>query len=471
MKYSTWKIISFSTPDDIKPRIGINTEAAWRNVFYINDISFGEDRDYVLIVYPQPVEIDSRAINRFIQESWNVTSPILYFHIKHGNSIINLLEKLGLELMTNSSSESVHQDTIHEWKDTIVSGSQVDQINISNVEIVQVYELRRKELMRDVIGVLGTVGIDLFVDILAWPIQGDEVGAKKIHQFTGGRGYASAIQVAMHNWYAMPIGILGDRSDTDLADKLTNNILQDLRLRGEGKILEDGLVFLPSKQADITVVLNLVDDEKHPAGYISKLKQDVSRTERISEVCDKVFDRLAAISISTDISPRVAEMALQKAKEYGLPSVAYIVPSDLIEAKYLQFANYVIVSPDTARIILELDEPDEQKLAIRLVDAGAKAALVTDSHSYCYFASSGKGKKHNTLNVTGYPTRRFHRLGVRSAFSASLTVRLAEDPDPENFDVESAIKFSLAAGALKAETATLRTMPLRVDVEDLVRFG
>jgi sugar/nucleoside kinase (ribokinase family) len=447
---SNWKVVSYSTDADIEPSKKY-LNAQWKNVHVIDGSRTGVSDSYELIVYSLPEELDGEAVKRFILQGKTAPSPTIICHVKHLSVLQEiLLRELNGKLQWASNANTLSATEIKAHLDHIAAGAEGEGLGV-NIQLDDVF--RVEDTMKDAIGILGAVGIDLFVDIKEWPRTGTEIIARSMKQQSGGRGYASAIQVArLDSWFAAPIALLGDKDD-----QLTKSVLSDMELIGLRKISLDGLSHQAKTQADITVVLN----ENNQAGYIRKENVNRPPVNILSAAFDRIADRLASLLVCTDLSVAAAEALLKKARAAKIPSVLYVVASDIIPIDVAKNADYIIVSPDVAISIVGRDDTKEN-LALELAHQTNATILVTDSFGYCHYVKRPIKGKADAVPVEGFkPNGQIYRLGVRSAFSASFTTILAEEFTYGEPNLDKVIRFALAAGTKAAETGILSLMPLR----------
>lgn len=301
---------------------------------------------------------------------------------------------------------------------------------------------------------VGSINMDLVLQVPRLPEPGETLAASAFHALPGGKGANQAVAVARLGAQALLIGRLG-------RDGFGDRLLAGLRDDGvETRTVQA----LPGTHSGVAVIG--VD----PAGQNSiLLASGANALLRPSDLRaqESLIAKADAVLLQLEIPVATAATAIRLARRHRVPVVLDSAPVPPDGLPPGAFRGVDILSPNQTEATLltglACDTLDEAcaaaDLLVRRYDPGVVVIKLGPLGALAYAGTS------EFLHVPAFPARAVDTTAAGDAFSAALTVRLAEGAS-----LGDALRFANAAGALAiTRQGAQPAMPKRRDVERLLR--
>ena len=307
-------------------------------------------------------------------------------------------------------------------------------------------------LNRPVVVVLGGINMDLVGSTDRLPIAGETVFGKSFHTAPGGKGANQAVAAARLGAHVRMVGRVG-------ADDFGTALVDGMRREG---IDVSGVAIDPDNPTGIAmIILDRYGENCIVAIYGANMACDEAQVESVAAALDGADILLLQLETPLDVAKSAAKLAVDReirvvwdpapAVDMGPDAFALcdVLTPNQVEAQFL--TGVEVTDPASAR------EAGE-----RLVAEGASAAVVKLGEGGAYYTTGDAGGFVAPFQVEVMDT-----VAAGDAFAAGLSVALAEGRD-----LESAVRFGSAAGALAVTCpGAQQAMPSRVDVDRIFRIA
>ena len=301
-----------------------------------------------------------------------------------------------------------------------------------------------------VIVVLGGINMDLVGSTDKLPVPGETVFGTSFQTVPGGKGANQAVAAARLGARVRMVGRVG-------ADDFGAALIDGMRREG---IDVSGIATDPDNSTGIAMITIDRDGENCiVAIYGANMACDAAQVEAMAAALDGADVLLLQLETPLDVALSAVKLAADRdilvvwdpapAVDMGPAALALcdVLTPNQIEAQFL--TGVEVIDPDSAR-----------EAGRRLVAEGVSAAVVKLGEGGAYYTTvSAEGF------VVPFAVEVVDTVAAGDAFAAAISVALAE-----GHDLESAIRFGSAAGALAVtRSGAQQAMPLRVDVDRI--FG
>lgn len=282
--------------------------------------------------------------------------------------------------------------------------------------------------MYDII-VMGSINLDIVVQCVKFPNNGDSAFCKSIEMIPGGKGNNQAVNSAHFGKKVCFIGSIGnDSSGQQLRDNLVKRNIDDRFLIVNEKEETGSCVCLLDENGENTLLVNL------GANFAFGEKE-------VRKVFDEVKGKILLLQMETGKESIITAMRL--ARERGMYVILDPAPVDGIDLDYLPYADLVVPnSHETQRISgIEVTDPDSALKAARIIhEMGVRHVIVKMGGDGCLLLKDGQSTYLPAMKVKAVDT-----VGAGDCFAGALANYLIDHPD----DLISAIKFAQIAAGIK----------------------
>ena len=301
------------------------------------------------------------------------------------------------------------------------------------------------------IAVVGSIIMDLMVTTPRVPQRGENLLAHGFKMGPGGKGANSAVALARLGAEPLLVGRVGD-------DYFGRVELETVRRDG---VQTDSVVIDPERHTGIAIIM--VDDYGENTILVAIGANAGLTVEEVAATLQPHWAQLAAVLVNFEIPEEVVRTVVQKAHACHVPVVvdagpprhygvetwrgATVLSPNMLEASTM--VGYPVEDEATAeRAARDLLAQGPQAIVVKMGDRGAMLVTATE----------------RTM-VEGFPVQVVDTTGAGDAFTAALTVALAEGQL-----LPGAVRFANAAGALAVTRfGTMAAMPTRQEVEAFLR--
>ncbi len=301
------------------------------------------------------------------------------------------------------------------------------------------------------VAVVGSIIMDLMVTTPRVPQRGENLLAHGFKMGPGGKGANSAVALARLGAEPLLVGRVGD-------DYFGRVELETVR--GDG-VRTDSVVIDPERHTGIALII--VDDGGENTILVAIGANAGLTAEEVTAALQPHWARLDAMLVNFEIPEEVVRTVVQVAKARSIPIVvdagpprhyavetwrdATVLSPNMLEASTM--VGYPVEDEATAeQAAHDLLAQGPQAVVLKMGDRGAMLVTATE-----------------TTMVEGFPVRVVDTTGAGDAFTAALTVALAEGRL-----LPGAVRFANAAGALAVTRfGTMVAMPTRQEVEAFLK--
>lgn len=293
--------------------------------------------------------------------------------------------------------------------------------------------------------VLGSINLDIMVNVSNYPKYGDTVTAQKIQMLPGGKGANQAVAVVKQDSTMAFIGAVGN-------DGAGKQMIDNLRENG----IETDYIYIDPVIGTGTFVP--IVDEGGENTMMGTLGANISLTEKfVNDTLDQINAKVLLLQMET--SEESVFAAMKKAKEKGMYVVLDPAPADGFRPAALQYADVITPNQqETERItgIKVVDKDSALEAAAVLEALGVHNAVIKMGAGGNIVYQSGKVDFVPSLKVTAINT-----VGAGDTFAGALASEYARCGD-----LVQAVKYGNATAGLKVSRGSGQSsIPTRKEVE------
>ncbi len=297
------------------------------------------------------------------------------------------------------------------------------------------------------IAVIGSIIADLAVRTPRVPTVGENLLAESFTVGPGGKGANAAVAVARAGAEAVLIGCIGD-------DDFGRMELTQLRREG---VNVDGVVVDPETATGVAFIM--IDADGENTILVVNGANDRLSAEAVSQALASHQGTLDGILINFEIPEAAIAAGVQAGKEGGVPVVVDAGPPRSYAPE--TWADCTILTPNTLETATLVgypihDDTMARQAARELLAAGPQAVVLKLGARGALLLT-----RDREMHVPAFPVTVVDTTGAGDAFSATLTVGIAE-----GLALGQAVRRANAAGALTVTRfGTMPAMPTRGEVD------
>ena len=281
------------------------------------------------------------------------------------------------------------------------------------------------------------------------PMPGETLRGERFYSSSGGKGATQAVAAARLGARVKMVGRVGD-------DLFGPALVQALR---KDRIDVSAIAIDPDHASGVGVIILDASGQNHVlATYGANLQCDDDQLRAV----EKSLPRADTLVLQMEIPFEVSVRAAQAAKQAGVRVI--LDPAPAAEIPLAAYPYLDIVAPNQTEAefhtgIAVTEVESARQAATALLERGVSIAIIKMGELGVYFASSEASGFIPPFRVDVVDT-----TSAGDAFHGALAVALAEGRD-----LEDAIRFSAAAGALAVTRPGVQdAMPIRAEVEALL---
>ncbi len=296
--------------------------------------------------------------------------------------------------------------------------------------------------------VVGSLNVDLVVQVERFARPGETLPAKGFQTFIGGKGFNQGIAAARQGGAVSIVGRVGD----DQFGVMLREVAAREGIGAEQLIVTAGV--------SSGVALIAVDDAAenaimYVAGANGKVTpEDVIAAESLIRSADLV---LAQLEIPLQAVMKAAELA----KAAGVTMMLVPAPARPLPAELLRNVDVIVANREEVSMVLDEATYEPETDARRLLAKGPHTVVVTLGGRGALAVRAGQP----TLSVPAFPVEAVDTTGAGDAFSGGLAVALAA-----KLPLDQALRRAAACGALACTVMGAEpSLPQRAAVDELLR--
>jgi ribokinase len=297
------------------------------------------------------------------------------------------------------------------------------------------------------IAVIGSIVADLAVRTPRVPEVGENLLAESFSVGPGGKGANAAVAVARAGAEAVLVGCIGD-------DDFGRMELAHLRQEG---VNADGVVVDPEIATGVAFIM--IDAAGENTILVVNGANDRLSAEAVPRALESHRGTLDGILINFEIPEAAVAAGVRWGKDQGIPVIVDAGPPRPYGPE--TWADCTVLTPnalETATLVGYpiQDDATAERAARGLLAAGPRAVVLKRGAHGATLLTVGR-----EVHVPAFPVKVVDTTGAGDAFSATLTVAVAE-----GLPFEQAVRRANAAGALTVTRfGTMPAMPTRQEVD------
>jgi ribokinase len=297
------------------------------------------------------------------------------------------------------------------------------------------------------VAVIGSIIADMYVRTARVPAVGENLLAESLTIGPGGKGANAAVAVARAGAEALLVGCIGD-------DDFGRMELTHLRQEG---VKVDAVTVDPEVGTGTALVMIDADGENTILVIIGA--NDRLSAEAVSQALESRRGTLDGILVNFEIPEDAVAAAVRTGREQGVPVVVDAGPPRSYARE--TWAECTVITPnalETATLVGHpvRDDVAAEQAARELLAAGPEAVVLKRGGHGALLLTADQ-----ELHVPAFPVEAVDTTGAGDAFSAALTIAIAE-----GLPLEQAVRRANAAGALTCTRfGTMTAMPTREEVD------
>ncbi len=294
--------------------------------------------------------------------------------------------------------------------------------------------------------VIGSINMDLVVNVERIPKAGDTILGSDVETFAGGKGANQAVAAAKAGGQVSMMGALG-------TDAYAKELLLGLKNVG----INTGLVLNTEGSSGIAFITIDIKGENMivvSSGANRKItKQDLKKIN---------FESYSYLVLQLEIPLDVVEEALIMAKAKNIKTILNVAPAQKLSQSVIKNIDYLILNEGEAALLAnkQVSNKNSAKQAAKiLVDKGANTVIVTLGADGLIWQSPESNGDLDAHKITVVDT-----TSAGDCFCGAFAVALSE-----NKDLENSLEFANAAAALATtKKGAQASLPNRAEIEKIL---
>lgn len=302
--------------------------------------------------------------------------------------------------------------------------------------------------------VVGSLNMDVVVEVSAKPEMGETVLGKSAHFLPGGKGANQAVAAARLGSNTSMIGAVGnDAFGHELCLAMKQNGINGEAIK-ELEHVSTGIASILLAEGDNSIIVV-------PGANSSCLPADIEQHEQVIKEADVVLLQLEipleTVYFTAEVAKRSGTTVIvNPAPAQSLPQELlfhsdYLTPNRSELAALAQMPDVATETQDQERILLAMRKLQDQGASNIIVTLGAEGAMIL-------------GRNGETAHVAGLEMEVEDTTGAGDCFNGALAYALAKKQP-----LVKAVQFAVAASALSVtKLGAQGGMPILEEVEQLI---
>jgi ribokinase len=300
------------------------------------------------------------------------------------------------------------------------------------------------------IAVLGSINVDLVINVPQLPSRGETVLGHELRVFPGGKGANQAVAASRLGGDVVLIGHVGN-------DDFGTTVLEHL---SRDRVDISGVVVDSERPTGAALIMVETGGQNMiavaPGANLAVSESDVSRAL-------DAIDGGGVLVLQLEIAIGMVELAIMSASERGIRVLLNPAPVISLDSTVLSRIDVLVMNEVEAAVLFQkqiVDVRSAGEATLAATRAGVKLAVVTLGRSGAIFSDGGSPQ-----HVDGFAVDAVDATAAGDAFLGALAVALDLDLEPRE-----AVRLANAAGAVAASRSGAQSsLPTARDLSDL--FG
>jgi ribokinase len=298
--------------------------------------------------------------------------------------------------------------------------------------------------------VVGSIGIDLVVQVSRAPDAGETIQGHDFKTIPGGKGANQAATVALLGGSVAMVGRTGDDTfGPELVNNLASKGVNTSYIGVEkGSLSQTAFIIVDDLGENRIIII--------PGANMKVLPIDVDQALPVIRSAEYMI-------LQFEIPLATVEYAIDLANQHGIKVILNTAPAQPVQDRLLQKVDYLILNEIEANMLTGTKVSDitsAKSAAEAIIKRGAGVVVLTLGGQGSVIASSvGCG------HVPAFPVKAVDTTAAGDAFIGGFAVALSEGKD-----LVDATVFGNAAGALAAtKIGAQSSLPSRSELDDFLR--
>ena len=298
--------------------------------------------------------------------------------------------------------------------------------------------------------VVGSLNIDIVTYLERMPLPGETVLGDRLEIFSGGKGLNQAVAAARSGGEVTMVGVLGnDANSTTLREVLIKEKINHDHVKEISGFCGTAVIEVDKKGQNRIIVIS---------GANAELKAESVTEELLNSISDK---KILLAQLESPVSE--LESIFKSAKARGFYNILNPAPATNLSKEFLSVTDLLVPNQFEAEFLTGIKVVDVESAAAAgkmLIDQGVNSVLITRGEEGAVLIVTDSKSVFKAFKVSPVDT-----TAAGDAFCGALAVAISE-----GVDLDSAIRFACAAGALSVQSVgATPSLPTREQISLLIQ--
>lgn len=298
--------------------------------------------------------------------------------------------------------------------------------------------------------VVGSLNIDIVTYLERMPLPGETVLGDRLEIFSGGKGLNQAVAAARSGGEVTMVGVLGnDANSTTLREVLIKEKINHDHVKEISGFCGTAVIEVDKKGQNRIIVIS---------GANAELKAESVTEELLNSINDK---KILLAQLESPVSE--LESIFKSAKARGFYNILNPAPATKLSKEFLSVTDLLVPNQFEAEFLTGIKVVDVESAAAAgkmLIDQGVNSVLITRGEEGAVLIVTDSKSVFKAFKVSPVDT-----TAAGDAFCGALAVAISE-----GVDLDSAIRFACAAGALSVQSVgATPSLPTREQISLLIQ--
>ena len=298
--------------------------------------------------------------------------------------------------------------------------------------------------------VVGSLNIDIVTYLERMPLPGETVLGDRLEIFSGGKGLNQAVAAARSGGEVTMVGVLGnDANSTTLREVLVKEKINHDHVKEISGFCGTAVIEVDKKGQNRIIVIS---------GANAELKAESVTEELLNSISDK---KILLAQLESPVSE--LESIFKSAKARGFYNILNPAPATNLSKEFLSVTDLLVPNQFEAEFLTGIKVVDVESAAAAgkmLIDQGVNSVLITRGEEGAVLIVTDSKSVFKAFKVSPVDT-----TAAGDAFCGALAVAISE-----GVDLDSAIRFACAAGALSVQSVgATPSLPTREQISLLIQ--
>jgi len=298
--------------------------------------------------------------------------------------------------------------------------------------------------------IVGSLNIDLVTYLEKMPEPGETVVGDRFESFPGGKGLNQAVAAARSGGDVTMVGVLGNDSNSNLLKQfMLKEKINSEYVRQINGVCGTAIIEVDKLGRNRIIVISGANSELKANDLNPGIFTKITKQKVLLSQLESPLSELVSI--------------FKVAKDNNFFTILNPAPAGKLDKEFIKLIDLLIPNQFEAEVLTGIrvtDIDSANSAGKELISQGVKSVLITLGEEGSVLVTQESSELFKSFKVKTVDT-----TAAGDAFCGAIAVALSEE-----FDLESAIRFASAAGALSVQFEGAATsMPNRQEIENLVK--